>query len=105
MFYYTKELSSENSSLDLNSCMKKVSYFENVSVLNNNGLIKNIYSVPSEVSLDDLNIENIILFGVELPGTEGSFRLFIEEIKKDYIQTNYIEFDNYMKLFYFNKNE
>ena len=85
--------------------MKKVSFFENVSVLNNNGLIKNIYSVPSEVSLDDLNIENIILFGVELPGTEGSFRLFIEEIKKDYIQINYIEFDNYMKLFYFNKNE
>ncbi len=105
LFYYSKELSIENSSPDLNSCMKKVSYFENVSVLNNNGLIKNIYSTPSEVSLNDLNRENLILFGVELPGTEGSFRLFIEEIKKDYIQINYIEFDNYMKLFYFDKNE
>lgn len=67
--------------------------------------MKNIYLVPYEINLKDINKKNLTILGVELPGTEGSFREFLSEINKDYLEINSFEFDNYMKLFYFSKNE
>ena len=51
--------------------MKTVPHFENLSVLKNNILYKNIYLIPYEVNLKEINKKNLIILGVELPGTKG----------------------------------
>lgn len=103
--YYSKHLLNQVSGKDINSCMKTVPHFENLSVLKNNILYKNIYLIPYEVNLKEINKKNLIILGVELPGTKGSFREFQSEINNDYLEIDSFEFDNYMKLFYFSKNE